>query len=169
MDACFMSTCLSVNWVPSIWVHIWLYFRDHFVYSPSQWEKRFQCSVVSHWPGAYITWSLIIHIILKKQTVSREQYTEDILSLFSGLFPVLLSVYLQGVSDIRLFVQHHQHIYVMSSANQERSGNSNKFSHATTRNSHFSGKWKRRDLHDNKIAHFHGFQSNCHTIIYHAL
>ena len=33
-------------------------FRDHFVYMPSQWEIMLHCNVVSHWPGAYLKWSL---------------------------------------------------------------------------------------------------------------
>ena len=33
-------------------------FRDHFVYTPSQWETALQCNVVSHWLGAYTKWSL---------------------------------------------------------------------------------------------------------------
>ena len=32
--------------------------RDHFVYTPSQWETTLQCNVVSHWLGAFTEWSL---------------------------------------------------------------------------------------------------------------
>ena len=31
--------------------------RDHFVYSPSQWETPLHCIFVSHWVGAYTKWS----------------------------------------------------------------------------------------------------------------
>ena len=31
---------------------------DHFMYAPSQWEMMLHCSVVSHWLGTYIKWSL---------------------------------------------------------------------------------------------------------------
>ena len=35
--------------------------RDHFVYTPSQWETTLQCNVVSHWLGACTDrwWSLV--------------------------------------------------------------------------------------------------------------
>ena len=33
-------------------------FRDHFAYAPNQWETTLHCNVVSHWLGAYTTWSL---------------------------------------------------------------------------------------------------------------
>ena len=33
-------------------------YRNHFVYAPSQWETTLQCNVVSHWLGAFTTWSL---------------------------------------------------------------------------------------------------------------
>ena len=36
------------------------YFRDHFVYAPSQWETTLQCNVVSHWLGAHTKWSFYL-------------------------------------------------------------------------------------------------------------
>ena len=36
---------------------------DHSVYVPSQWETALQCNGVSHWLGAYIEWSLRLHIL----------------------------------------------------------------------------------------------------------
>ena len=36
-----------------------LLFRDHFVYTSSQWETTLQHNVISHWLGAYTKWSLI--------------------------------------------------------------------------------------------------------------
>ena len=29
------------------------YIRDHFVYAPSQWGSMLQCTVISHWLGAF--------------------------------------------------------------------------------------------------------------------
>ena len=34
-------------------------FRDHFVNAPSQWEMTLHYSVISHWLGAFLEWSLI--------------------------------------------------------------------------------------------------------------
>ena len=34
-------------------------FRDQSRYAPSQWETSLHCNDVSHWPGAYLDWSLI--------------------------------------------------------------------------------------------------------------
>ena len=36
----------------------WTKCRDHFVYTPSQWEMMLHCNVFSHWLGAYAKWSL---------------------------------------------------------------------------------------------------------------
>ena len=32
--------------------------RDQFMYAPSQWETSLHFNDVSHWPGAYLDWSL---------------------------------------------------------------------------------------------------------------
>ena len=34
------------------------FFRDHFVYAPSQWKKTLQHNVASHWLGARTNWFL---------------------------------------------------------------------------------------------------------------
>ena len=41
-----------------IWWPVFHSFRDHFVYTPSQWGTTLHCNVLSHWLGAYIKWSL---------------------------------------------------------------------------------------------------------------
>ena len=42
------------------------WFRDHFVYAPSQWETTLQCNVVFHWLGTCTGWclSVVIHLEL---------------------------------------------------------------------------------------------------------
>ena len=40
------------------------WFRDHFVYAPSQWETTLQCNVVSHWMGPYTKLSLLVLVIM---------------------------------------------------------------------------------------------------------
>ena len=54
-----MASCKG-DVYPSLihWRHLIL--KDHFVYAPSQWGTALQCTVVSHWLGAYTNWSLIL-------------------------------------------------------------------------------------------------------------
>ena len=37
-------------------------YRDQSRYARSQWEASLQCNNVSHWLGAYLDWSLHIHL-----------------------------------------------------------------------------------------------------------
>ena len=46
------------TWLRHLWQgHEAINIRDHFVYTPSQWEMTLQCNVISHWLDAYTRWS----------------------------------------------------------------------------------------------------------------
>ena len=68
--------------------------RDHFVYTPSLWETTLQCSLIPHWLGAYIKWSLIIYQILNLQKIpytlsSQASYRESTVSIFKKFDPIM--------------------------------------------------------------------------------
>ena len=42
---------------------------DHFVNAPVHWETELQCSVVSHWLGAFTKWSLILVAAQSNETI----------------------------------------------------------------------------------------------------
>ena len=70
--SCYMQYHVERNNVKRILGSLQLGFvgaeLDHFVYSPSQWEKTLQCNVISHWLDAYSKWSLSMKISQNCQT-----------------------------------------------------------------------------------------------------
>ena len=60
-----MAASIKHNKVTCIFYGIYCMYRDHFVYTPSQWETTLHCNVVSHWLRAFTKWSL--HAVLWSQ------------------------------------------------------------------------------------------------------
>ena len=58
--------CSSKFVSPQPWCLMW--FRDHPVYLPSQWEMALQCNAISHWLRTYTEWSLVIHDVFPRTT-----------------------------------------------------------------------------------------------------
>ena len=54
--------------------HVAPLWRDHFVYTLSQWETTLHCNVVSYWLGAYTKWSLLFvfaHVRVSSDALAR--------------------------------------------------------------------------------------------------
>ena len=68
-------------------------YRNHSLYSLSQWQMALHCNVISHWLGAYIEWSL-------KYKKHLQRSAKEISYTFDGSLAILAGCDRKVVMDV---------------------------------------------------------------------